>query len=149
EPFGMVLMPLIGLTMGGALIGWASAPYDPHWAARHPKRAAWMSLAGPGANFSLALIAAMIMRVGLAVGVFVRGSDYQHHIVAGSGDLADGVATLLSIFLSLNLLLGCFNLLPIPPLDGWSVLPLFVSDRGAYKLQEFQMQIRGFAFIGL
>jgi Zn-dependent protease len=79
------------------------------------------------------------------------GSLTSNHIVsAASGEgVADGIATLLSIFLSLNILLGCFNLLPIPPLDGWSVLPLFVSDRGAYKLQEFQMQIRGFAFIGL
>src|SRR6201997_3032744 len=51
EPFGMVVMPLLGISLGGALIGWASAPYDPHWAMRHPKRAAWMSLAGPAANF--------------------------------------------------------------------------------------------------
>ena len=33
---------------GGWMMGWASAPYDPHWSERYPKRAAWMSLAGPG-----------------------------------------------------------------------------------------------------
>ena len=151
EPFGMVLMPILGITMGGGLIGWASAPYDPLWAMRYPKRAAWMSLAGPAANFSIALIAAIVMRIGLMTGVFVAGQITPNHIVsAASGDgLMEGVATLLSIFLSLNVLLGCFNLLPVPPLDGWGVLPLLVPDRMAGKLQSLQMQIRSFAFIGL
>lgn len=151
EPFGMVVMPLLGITLGGGLIGWASAPFDPRWAMQHPKRAAWMSLAGPGANFSLALIAAILMRLGLALGVFVTGPITRNHIVSSpSGDgVMEGIATLLSIFLWLNVLLGCFNLLPIPPLDGWSALPLLVSNRMAARLQELQMQIRGFAFIGL
>jgi Zn-dependent protease len=151
EPFGMVVMPLIGITMGSGLIGWASAPYDPNWAMRHPKRAAWMSLAGPAANFSIALLAAILMRLGLALGVFTHGAVTANHIVtSASGDgVMEGIATVLSIFLSLNVLLGCFNLLPVPPLDGWSALPLFVSDRMAGKLHDLQMQIRGFAFIGL
>jgi hypothetical protein len=38
-------------------MGWASAPYDPYWAARHPKRAALMAAAGPLGNFMLALLA--------------------------------------------------------------------------------------------
>ena len=151
EPFGMVVMPLLGITMGSGLIGWASAPYDPHWAQRHPKRSAWMSLAGPAANFSIALLAALLMRVGLAVGVFAAGAVSPNHIVsAASGDgVMEGVATLLSIFLSLNILLGCFNLLPVPPLDGWGALPLLLPDSMAGKLQEFQMRMRSFAFIGL
>ena len=151
EPFGMVLMPILGITMGSGLIGWASAPYDPHWARRYPRRAAWMSLAGPAANFSIALIAAILMRIGLMLGVFTSGQITPNHIVsAASGNgVMEGVATLLSIFLSLNILLGCFNLLPVPPLDGWSALPLFTSDKMAGKLQDLQMQIRSFAFIGL
>ena len=153
EMFGMVLMPLLVLwsTAGSSLVGWASAPYDPHWARRYPKRAAWMSLAGPAANFTIALLAAILMRIGLAIGVFTSGQITAHHIVsAASGDgVMEGIATLLSIFLSLNILLGCFNLLPVPPLDGWGVLPLLMSDRMAGKLQDLQMQIRGFAFIGL
>ena len=52
------------------MIGWASVPYDSHWALRHPKRAAGMSLAGPAANLCLVLISALAIRVGLAYGVF-------------------------------------------------------------------------------
>src|SRR5690348_11364762 len=59
EPFGMVIVPLISLISGGGVIGWASAPYDPAWQQRHPRRAAWMSLAGPAANLALVLIAVL------------------------------------------------------------------------------------------
>ena len=70
EPFGMVVVPLLALLTGGAMIGWASAPYDPAWQQRHPRRAAWMSLAGPAANFSLVLIAAILIHAGILAGLF-------------------------------------------------------------------------------
>src|SRR5207302_618671 len=38
EPWGMVIIPILMLVMTGSLIGWASAPYDPNWARRHPHR---------------------------------------------------------------------------------------------------------------
>src|SRR6267154_6190046 len=60
EPFGMVVMPLLGIFTGSGLIGWASAPYDPLWSQKHPKRSAWMSLAGPAANFAIAIVAAIL-----------------------------------------------------------------------------------------
>jgi hypothetical protein len=50
EPIGMLVVPLLtSLTQGWAM-GWASAPYDPVWAERHPKRAALMAAAGPPAT---------------------------------------------------------------------------------------------------
>ncbi len=55
EPFGMLLLPLFTAVTSGWPIGYASAPYDPVWAANHPRRAAWMSLAGPAANLLLVL----------------------------------------------------------------------------------------------
>lgn len=151
EPFGMVIMPLLGVFLGGALIGWASAPYDPYWSERHPRRAALMSLAGPAANFSLAIIAAILMRLGLMTGFFATGSSFATHIVSApsGGGVVDGVATVLSIFFSLNLLLGCFNLIPFPPLDGYGVLGLFVGESGARKLQQLRFQMRTFSIIGL
>ena len=56
EPFGTVLVPLLSFSMSGFMIGWASTPFDPRWALEHPRRAAWMSLAGPAANFGLVRI---------------------------------------------------------------------------------------------
>src|SRR5271170_6908705 len=70
EPFGMVLVPILSYLFGGWMMGWASAPYDPDWAYRHPHRAAWMSLAGPGANLALVLIASIGIHAGLLLKVF-------------------------------------------------------------------------------
>jgi Zn-dependent protease len=151
EPFGMVVMPLIGIFTQTGLIGWASAPYDPAWSQKHPRRAAWMSLAGPGANFAISILAALAMRAGLAAGFFIPGELSTSHIVlasAGEG-VAGGIATILSIFFSLNILLGCFNLIPFPPLDGYGVLGLFTTEGGALKLQAFAGRIRTFSIIGL
>jgi len=46
EPVGMILVPLITFATRGWMMGWASAPYDPTWAHRYPRRAAVMALAG-------------------------------------------------------------------------------------------------------
>lgn len=48
SPFGMVVVPIISFLFGGWMIGWASAPYDPAWQRRYPRRSAWMALAGSG-----------------------------------------------------------------------------------------------------
>src|SRR3954469_2755940 len=53
EPFGMVIMPWLSPIYAAGMMGWASAPYNPQWALRPPRRAAWMALAGPAANFAL------------------------------------------------------------------------------------------------
>ena len=151
EPFGMVIVPLLGIVFGTGLIGWASAPYNPQWSQQHPKRAAWMSLAGPIANFSLALIAGLLMRIGLATGFFIPLYPSPAHIVgaATQGGAADGISTVLSILFSLNVLLGCFNLIPFPPLDGYGVLGLLTTEAGALRLQQFRVKMGAFGFLGL
>jgi Zn-dependent protease len=140
EPFGMVLMPLLGIFTQSGLIGWASAPYDPLWSIRHPKRAGLMSLAGPAANFLIATVAGVALKIGIATGAFVHAPE---------GSAMEGVSLVLSTFFSLNLLLGIFNLLPFPPLDGYGALSLFTSEEGARKLMEWRFKFRGFAIIGL
>ena len=134
EPIGMVAVPLISYLIGGWMIGWASVPYDPIWAQRYPKRAALMALAGPASNLTLLLIAALLMRLGIAFGIFSAPETVNSaHVVSatsGSG-IPFLLATLLSIGFSLNLLLFLFNLLPFPPLDGSSIPFLFLSDEGA------------------
>jgi Zn-dependent protease len=110
-----------------------------------------MSLAGPAANFSLAIIAAIVMRIGLAMGSFVPLVPSPAHIVgaADPAGIGDGVATVLSIFFSLNVVLGCFNLIPFPPFDGYSVLGLFTTEGGALKLQQFRLKMGAFSILGL
>ena len=133
EPFGALVVPIVSFFFqgGGWMIGWASAPYDPQWASRHPRRAAWMAAAGPAANFVLALLAAIGIRVGIATGYFTLPTDglsLETLAVAPSG-LAQGLALFLSVLFSVNLILGTFNLIPLPPLDGYAIVPLVLTER--------------------
>jgi Zn-dependent protease len=151
EPFGMVVVPLLSVLFGGGMIGWASAPYDPAWQQKYPRRAAWMSLAGPAANAALVLVAAVLIHAGIAAGVF-RAPDRlnSYHIVeAVGGGLLDPIASMVSILFSLNLLLGIFNLLPLPPLDGFSVLGIFMPDSIARRWGLLGLRIRAYSIIGL
>lgn len=136
EPFGMVLVPLITFALNGWMMGWASAPYDPSWAHNYPKRAGVMAMAGPAGNLLLVLISGVLIRVGIAAGWFyVPASLSFTQIVAGTG-WAEGTAAPLSILFMLNLLLFVFNLLPVPPMDGSAILPMFLSDSANQRYQE-------------
>src|ERR1700730_700949 len=73
---GLVAVPLLTYILPPHwMIGWASAPYDPVWQQRYPRRAAWMALAGPAANFSLVIISALAIRGGMIFGIF-RPPEY-------------------------------------------------------------------------
>jgi Zn-dependent protease len=143
EPFGMVLVPILSYVLGGAMIGWASAPYDPFWQQRYPRRAALMSLAGPAANYTLMIIGAIGIRIGLSTGVFQApaSATYTRITEVANPEIATGLATFAATFLSvlffLNLLLGTFNLLPVPPLDGCTGVTLLMSERTALRFMAF------------
>jgi Zn-dependent protease len=139
EPFGMVIVPILTFLLGAGMFGWASAPYNPEWAARHPRRAAWMALAGPAANLALILVAALLIRVGVEFNVFTSPESPNRLLVteAVEGKGWEFVALILSVIFSLNLLLLVFNLIPCPPLDGSSVVMLFMSENMAAKYQDF------------
>ena len=140
EPIGMLVVPLLtSVTMGWAM-GWASAPYDPVWAERHPKRAALMAAAGPAGNYMIALLAFVLIKVGLMAGFFTApaSANFSHVIVSAASGDADFIATMLSVLLMLNVLLGTFNLLPLPPLDGGSVFSIFLPEDLGRKLRDLQ-----------
>ncbi len=102
DPVGTVLVPLILIiSQTGMLFGWAKpTPFNP-WNLKNPKRdSALISLAGPASNLLLATLLAIIFRFPL-------------------GTL---VETVLLQLIVLNLVLAFFNLLPIPPLDGFKVV---------------------------
>ena len=140
EPFGMVIFPWLTYITGGWMMGWASAPFDPLWSQRYPRRAAWMSLAGPGANFSLAIFAGILIHIGMWTGYFryPESVGFTHVVEPVAAGIASGAATFVSILFSLNLLLGTFNLIPVPPLDGYGVLGLLVSGRCGAPHSEFR-----------
>ncbi len=150
EPIGMVVVPLLSFMIAGHwMIGWASAPYDANWAWRHPRRSAWMALAGPTSNMLLMVLAFIGIRLGLAAGVFSAPEHLGfHRMVDGSGAFWSMLALLLSITMMLNLILMLFNLMPVPPLDGSGVLPLLMNDSTARRWMSLARNPR-FAILGL
>jgi Zn-dependent protease len=151
EPFGMVIFPLLTYAMNGWMMGWASAPYDPTWSEQYPRRAAWMSLAGPAANFTLVILAGILIHIGILTGFFRHPESvgFMHVVEPSAMGVGAGAATFVSLLFSLNLLLGAFNLIPVPPLDGFGVLGLLVPERLAHRIQHFGRSLGGFSMIGL
>jgi len=136
SPFGMLVMPILSFVLWGWTMGWASAPFDPRWERDHPHRAARMALGGPAANFTIMLLAALAIRIGIAQGYFVMPdaiSSYSSLVQSASGSGPTFATTALSILFVLNLLLGTFNLLPVPPLDGHSGIMLLMPERVALR----------------
>jgi Zn-dependent protease len=140
SPFGTVVIPIITyLAPPHWMMGFASAPYDPEWQRRYPHRAAWMALAGPGANFALAILAGIAIRVGMLLGFLQppASAGFTSITQAAVPGFAAFVAVLLSILFVLNVLLGTFNLLPVPPLDGHTAVTLLMSESFAIRFLDW------------
>ncbi|MDR1519535.1 MAG: site-2 protease family protein [Planctomycetota bacterium] len=133
EKIGMVIVPLLSfiLNRGSWMIGWASAPFNPFWAARRPRRALFMALAGPAANLLLVAVSWIAMALGLSLGFFRPGYLSEGFLLVAptSGSpLAWALAAILDISFQLNVLLLVFNLMPLPPMDGSEIWFLLVKS---------------------
>lgn len=142
EPLGMVVLPLLTALTTGWPIGFASAPYDPRWAQQFPRRAAWMALAGPGANLALVLLAAALLHGGILAGVLAQPDavNFGRLAAAPTGGVWIAVALIVSVLFSMNLVLFALNMLPIPPLDGSGAIPLLLSARATETYRSFVQQ---------
>jgi Zn-dependent protease len=151
EPIGMLVLPIVSALLSGWPMGFASAPYDPAWAMRHPKRAAWMALAGPGANLLLVVLAGVTIRAGIMAGVFhaPESVNFDRIVSGAESGLWPAVAFFVSVTFALNLVLFALNLLPIPPLDGSAALPLLLSDGATRRYQDFMRRNAGLGLIGI
>ena len=87
-----------------------------------------MSLAGPSANLLIAVVAFVALRFFLSTGLLAppERATFSHIVAPPPGTPPDSwlvpFALLLSVALNLNVLLGLFNLIPLPPLDGAGVV---------------------------
>jgi Zn-dependent protease len=151
EPFGMVIMPVLSYVSSGWMMGWASAPYNPNWARTYPRRAGLMALAGPAANFAIVLVTWLLIQVGRSAGVLQLSgkTGFTELVIAPADGPMAAAAALLSVLYSLNILLGSFNLLPVPPLDGFGVLGVLLSESAMQKLMDFRDSLGMLMILGL
>jgi len=122
DPIGTLLLPAFAFFTHAPVFGWAKpTPVNPlHW---RNKRVAnfWVSAAGVISNFTIAIISGIIIRVLYSSGLILIGPDGLAPAYSDS-IIALGAVDLLWVFFSMNVILGVFNLFPIPPLDGSKVL---------------------------
>lgn len=119
DPFLTIVIPLLLILSGSPVIfgGAKPVPIDPFNLRDGRRDVALISLAGPGTNLLLAIIAAIIYNL------FFQG-------VAPIGILGFLEFIIVKIG-QLNVLLAIFNMLPIPPLDGSKVFALLLSEKQA------------------
>jgi Zn-dependent protease len=112
DPFGTIVLPALLVLAGFGAFGWAKPVPVNASRMRNPRRDLLLvSLAGPGSNFALMAIAA----------IAARAAFQSAPAVSRIGELPLLTEVLLFFALA-NLLLGVFNLLPVPPLDGASLI---------------------------
>jgi Zn-dependent protease len=129
DPFGTVALPLILLALtklfgGGIIFGWAK-PVPVNFAnLRHPKRdMLWVAAAGPLSNFAMALIWALVLKLGLSM-----PESYFALPLALMG--AAGVF--------FNIIIMVLNLVPLPPLDGGRILVSLLPHRLAWRVARIE-----------
>ncbi len=118
EWFGSFILPVMSYLLGGFIIGWAKpVPFNPYNLRNQRWGEAMVAIAGPLANFCIAIFFGLILRFGVA-----------------SGFLSDPLAYILSTIVLINLVLATFNLVPIPPLDGSKIL-FSLFPNGLYQIR--------------
>ncbi len=127
DPFGTILLPLLMVAMLGFGFGYAKpVPVNPAYFKDRRQGMFLTGIAGPSAN----LVMAMIGGVGVRVLSLMPST--------GLDTIIGFVWVAFYYFAYMNLALMFFNLIPLPPLDGSRILPLFLSDRAMHTYAKFE-----------
>lgn len=132
DPIGSILIPAtLVLLQSGFMFGWAKpVPYNPYNLKNQRWGEALVAGAGVATNLLVAVIFAVIARVAYGSGTMMFG------------DLSAAVCLV-------NLFLGIFNLIPLPPLDGFGVLRGILPNRLALKFREIEEMVHRGGIVSL
>ncbi len=130
DPVGTVLLPLIAAFTHFPVIGWAKpTPVNPRNFKNPVLDDVLTSVVGPVSNFAVATVAVtllMIIKHTSAFGAQVVYGIPQGFVSLQSDSFLVPACLLLYQFMVVNIVLGVFNLIPVPPLDGSHVLRHFL-----------------------
>ena len=152
DPFGSVILPLIGLFYGGMLFGWAKpTPVTARNFKNYKRDDILVALAGPASNLisaTVALILLVVLKHAIAGGdvAIMTAMALAHRMPGVSTENLPQlfpIALFLYYVILLNLLLFVFNLIPVPPLDGSHILRHFLP----YKALQVYDRIGMFGMI--
>lgn len=130
DPLGGTLLAISVLFLGFGF-GWARpTPVNPYNLRNGRRGEAMVALAGPISN--------LIMAVAVAIPLRLIFNDPSLSLAVASNDIASFMFDVGVLFVVVAVLLTVFNLLPIPPLDGWRALLGIVDARTAYSLRQFE-----------
>jgi Zn-dependent protease len=135
DPIGTLLFPAISFFTGAPLLGWARpVPVNPvRWRGSIRVANFWVSSAGVILNLAIAIVAGVLIRVMLEMGV-VDFNGWRFVPGENASEVVGGLAEFLRVLFQLNIGLFVFNLLPIPPLDGGRILSSILPDSFAPTL---------------
>lgn len=134
DPFGGLLMVLTGF-------GWAKpVPINPLRMKKYRAGISLTALAGPVSNLLAAFVA------GIAYNIIICTKSGLMALVSSEVTTMSCVLLLLSFLFQVNVGLAVFNLIPIPPLDGYNVLSYFTSQKVDRWFYRHQREVT-FAFI--
>jgi len=130
DPIGTMFI-LFGMITRAPIIGWAKpVPVNPHNLQRPHVDMIWVALAGPAMNFLLAAVSALALR-------WFPDPRWLADSPVGLW-IADPLSRMLFASVMMNVSLGIFNLLPIPPLDGARVLNGVLPRRQAITFSQIE-----------
>ena len=146
DPFGTILFPIISALSGIPLLGWAKpVQTNPLLWRDKTKANICVSAAGAISNFILAAVAFIVIKSLLTLNVVQLRGGYYTLIqpLSEQGAFMAPLSVFLSVMLLLNIGLGVFNLIPVPPLDGSHVLEELLPA----SMSEAYAQIQPYGFL--
>ena len=133
---GTIIVPIAILIMSGgtATIGWAKpVPVNPYNLNDPQKDMAKVAVAGPVSNFLMAAGAALLLRLG-----GILPSDIVFDVLIGRTLSINPFLSFLAYLIFINLILGIFNLIPIPPLDGSKILQASLPRELSWRYKKLE-----------